>query len=176
MNLIPYRGITPIFDNTVFIADGVQLIGDVKIGQSSSIWYNAVLRGDLAPITIGSRTNLQDGVIAHVNTDQPLIIADDVSIGHAAIVHGCTIGSGSLIGMGAIILNGAHLEEFVLLGAGSLVTENCKLPSYTLAIGSPAKVIRELTDDDIERMKRTTRNYIEKGAEFLRAQRGVHES
>lgn len=161
-----YKGIQPDVHPSVFLASGVQLIGDVSIGAESSVWYNAVLRGDLAPIRIGRRTNIQDGCIGHVNTDQPLWIGDEVSIGHGAIVHGCRIGTGTLIGMGAIILNGADIGEYALIGAGSLVTENKQIPAYTLSLGSPAKVVRELTEQDLERMKRTMEGYVLKGKEF----------
>lgn len=161
-----YRGIQPDVHPSVFLAPGAQLIGDVSIGAESSVWYNAVLRGDLAPIRIGRRTNVQDGSIGHVNTDQPLWIGDEVSIGHGAIVHGCRIGTGTLIGMGAIILNGADIGEYALIGAGSLVTENKQIPAYTLSLGSPAKVVRELTEQDLERMKRTMEGYVLKGKEF----------
>ncbi|GAC43985.1 gamma carbonic anhydrase family protein [Paenibacillus popilliae] len=164
--IIPYKGIRPSLDPSVYIAEGAKLIGDVTVGPLSSVWFNAVLRGDLAPIQIGREVNLQDGVIGHVNTDQPLRIADRVSIGHGAIVHGCRIGTGTLIGMGAIVLNGAEIGEYALVGAGSVVTETNKLPAYTLSLGSPARVIRELTDEDLQRMKRTTDSYVVKGKEY----------
>ncbi|AZK47190.1 gamma carbonic anhydrase family protein [Paenibacillus lentus] len=164
--LLEYRGKRPIVDASVFVAEGVKLIGDVTVGKESSVWFNAVLRGDLAEIVIGERTNLQDGVIGHVNTGQPLIVEDDVSVGHAAIIHGCHIGKGTLIGMGAIILNGAALGEYALIGAGSLVTENTVIPPYTLVLGTPARVVRELTEADLQRMKLTTDSYVVKGKEY----------
>lgn len=163
---IPYQGIMPVVDASVYVAEGAKLIGDVTISAESSVWFNAVLRGDMAPIRIGRRANIQDGVIGHVNANQPLIVEDDVSVGHGAIIHGCRIGNGTLIGMGAIVLNGADIGEYALIGAGSVVTENKKVPAYTLSLGSPAKVIRELTDEDVERMKRTTKNYVVKGKEY----------
>ncbi|WHX47357.1 gamma carbonic anhydrase family protein [Paenibacillus woosongensis] len=164
--LLNYRGKRPALDASVFIAEGAKLIGDVTVGKDSSVWFNAVLRGDLAEIRIGERTNLQDGVIGHVNTGQPLIVENDVSVGHAAIIHGCHIGRGTLIGMGAIILNGAAIGEYALIGAGSLVTENTVIPAYTLALGSPARVVRELTEADLQRMKLTTDSYVVKGKEY----------
>jgi len=148
------------------MAEGAKLIGDLRMGEESSVWFNAVLRADLAPIIIGKRCNIQDNVVGHVNTDQPLIVGDDVSVGHTAIIHGCRIGTGSLIGMGAILLNGADIGEYTLIGAGSVVTENSKIPPYTLALGTPAKVIRELTDADLERMSRTSLGYVTKGIEY----------
>lgn len=164
--MIRYQGKLPVIDSSAFIAEGAKLIGDVSVGSEASIWYNAVLRGDLAEIVIGARTNIQDGVIGHVNTSQPLIVGDDVSVGHAAIIHGCRIGKGTLIGMGAIVLNGADIGEYALVGAGSLVTENTKIPPYTLSLGSPARVVRELTEDDLRRMRRTTESYVAKGKEY----------
>lgn len=164
--LIPYKGLVPHIHPTVYIGEGAKLIGDVTIGQEATVWFNAVLRGDLAPICIGNRTNIQDGVIGHVNSNQPLLVQDEVSVGHGAIIHGCRIGKGTLIGMGAIVLNGADIGEYALIGAGSIVTENKKIPAYTLSLGSPARVVRELTDDDLLRMKRTTDSYVVKGKEY----------
>lgn len=168
MIYIPYQGITPSVHPSVYVADGVKIIGDVTVGEQSSIWFNAVLRGDLAPIRIGNRCNIQDGVVGHVNTDQPLIVEDEVSVGHAAIIHGSHVGKGTLIGMGAIVLNGAEIGEYALIGAGSIVTENKKIPSYTLAMGTPAKVVRELTEQDLQRMNRTMESYVAKGGEYKR--------
>lgn len=164
--LLPYNKIVPAVHDSCYVAEGAKLIGDVSIGEKSTVWFNAVLRGDLAPIRIGHSCNVQDGVVGHVNTDQPLILADEVSVGHSAIIHGCTIGRGTLIGMGAIVLNGADVGEYALIGAGSIVTENKKIPSYTLSIGTPARVVRELTEDDLLRMRRTMESYVTKGIEY----------
>lgn len=164
--LIGYNGKMPQLDPSVYVAEGAKIIGDVQVGLDSSIWFNAVLRGDLAPIIIGSGCNIQDGTVGHVNKNQPLIVSDDVSVGHAAVIHGCSIGKGTLIGMGAIILNGAEIGEYALVGAGSIVTENKKIPPYTLSLGSPARVVRELTDDDLKRMVLTAQGYVTKGKEY----------
>ena len=164
--LIPYKGVMPKVHDDVYIAEGAKIIGDVAIAEKSTVWFNAVLRGDLAPIRIGHSCNIQDSVVGHLNTNQPLILDHEVSIGHAAIIHGCTIGRGTLIGMGAIVLNGADIGEYALIGAGSIVTENKKIPSYTLSIGSPAKVVRELTDSDLQRMRKTMESYVTKGIEY----------
>lgn len=161
-----YKGSNPQLHSSVFVADGARIIGDVQIEEESSVWFNAVLRADLAPITIGKRTNIQDGVVGHVNTDQPLIVGDDVSIGHGAIIHGCTIKQGALIGMGAIVLNGAVVGENTLVGAGSVVTENTSLPPNTLCFGTPARAVRTLDEDDLARLKRTSESYVLKGREF----------
>lgn len=163
---IPYNGILPKVDDSAYIADGVKLIGDVTVHAEASIWFNAVLRGDLAPVVIGRKTNIQDGSIGHVNDNQPLIVGDEVSVGHGAIIHGCHIGKGTLIGMGAIVLNGAEIGEYALVGAGSLVTENKKIPPYTMVLGSPARVVRELTEADLDRMRRTALSYVLRGGEY----------
>jgi len=163
---IPYKGIVPAFEKDCYVAEGARIIGDVSMGAFGTVWFNAVLRGDLAPIRIGERCNIQDNVVGHVNTDQPLILEDEVSVGHSAIIHGCKVGRGTLIGMGAIVLNGADIGEYALIGAGSIVTENKKVPSYTLSLGKPAKVVRELTDDDLQRMRRTMESYVTKGIEY----------
>lgn len=163
---IPYQGKLPQIDPSVYIAEGAKLIGDIEIGEQSTVWFNAVLRGDLAPIRIGSRCNIQDGVVGHVNTSQPLLLEDEVSVGHAAIIHGCSIGKGTLIGMGAIVLNGADIGEYALIGAGAIVTEHRVIPPYTLALGSPAKPVRELTEADLLRMKATWESYVLKGKEY----------
>lgn len=164
--LLPFKGKHPVVAESVFIAEGAKLIGDVQIGEKSSVWFNAVLRGDLAPIVIGHSCNIQDGTVGHVNTNQPLIVEDEVSVGHSAIIHGCRLGRGTLIGMGAIVLNGANIGEYALIGAGSIVTENNIIPPYTLSLGSPAKVVRELTEDDLLRMRRTMEGYVTKGVEY----------
>ncbi len=166
MMRIPYNGILPAIGATAYIAEGVKLIGDVTIGEEASVWFNAVLRGDLAPVVIGRGSNIQDGSIGHVNEKQPLLVGEDVSVGHNAIIHGCRIGRGTLIGMGAIVLNGADIGEYALVGAGSLVTENKTIPPYTLAMGSPARVVRELTQADLDRMRRTSEGYILRGKEY----------
>lgn len=163
---IPYKEVLPAVDPSVFVADGAKIVGDVELNEYCSVWYNAVLRGDLAPIRIGKGTNIQDGVIGHVNTGEPLIVGERVSVGHGAIIHGCTIHNGALIGMGAILLNGSEVGEFTLVGAGSLVTENTVLPPYTLVLGTPARPVRELNERDLERMRRTAENYVRKGREY----------
>lgn len=165
--LITYMKTSPKLAKQVYIAEGAKIIGDVKLGEESTVWFNSVLRGDLAPIIIGAKTNIQDNVVGHVNANQPLIVHEEVSVGHSAIIHGCTINRGSLIGMGAIVLNGAEIGEYALIGAGAVVTENFKIPPYTLSLGTPAKVVRELTEVDLERMKRTMDSYVIKGYEYM---------
>lgn len=163
---IAYGKYIPRTAETVYVAEGAKLVGDVTVGQHSSIWFNAVLRGDLAPVIIGNRCNIQDGAVGHVAEALPLVLGNDISVGHSAIIHGCRIGSGTLIGMGAIVLNGAEIGEYALIGAGSIVTENKIIPPFTLSLGSPAKVIRELTEQDLLRMKRTSESYVNKAQEY----------
>ena len=127
---------------------GAVLVGNVTVGDESSIWYNAVVRGDQAEIVIGSGTNIQDGAVVHCSTGYPCHIGNSVSIGHNAVVHGCTIGHNTLVGMGACIMNGAVIGEDCLIGAGSLVTQGKVIPDGMLVLGSPAKVIRPLTEEE----------------------------
>jgi carbonic anhydrase/acetyltransferase-like protein (isoleucine patch superfamily) len=157
----------PEIDPTAYIASGAKLIGDVLIGKHSSVWFNCVLRGDCDTIRIGDKVNIQDGTVCHADEGIPLTVEDEVSVGHMAIIHGCTIGRGALIGMGAIVMNRAQIGEYALIAAGSLVPEGKVIPPRTLAMGSPAKVVRELTDSDIEKMKKTTRSYMERAQVYL---------
>lgn len=139
----------PSVDQSAFIAEGVILKGDITIGRDAGIWYNAVLRGDENSITIGEETNIQDNATVHCSPGFPLVIGKGVTVGHACIVHGCTIGDNTLIGMGTIILNGARIGANCIIGAGSLVTQNTEIPDGHMAFGSPARVIRALTDEEI---------------------------
>ncbi|HHV63689.1 MAG TPA: gamma carbonic anhydrase family protein [Peptococcaceae bacterium] len=173
--LIPYQGHTPLIGENVYIAEGAQLIGKVQVGDLSSIWFNCVLRGDLSSITIGKRTNIQDLTLIHVNSGQPVIIEDDVSVGHSCVLHGCKIGKGSLIGMGAIILNDSVIGENCLVAAGSLIPERKVFPPNTLIMGSPAKVVRELTPEEIANIHQTSQRYMERAQEYLRNSKKVKE-
>lgn len=164
---IDYLGKSPSIGEDVYIAEGANVIGDVTIGNRSSVWFNAVLRGDIAPIIIGSNVNIQDLSMIHVNTDQPTVIEDNVSVGHGCILHSCTLRKGCLIGMGAIILNESEIGENSLVAAGSLIPERKKYPPNTLIMGSPAKVIRELTQEEIAANHRTCNNYILRCREYL---------
>jgi carbonic anhydrase/acetyltransferase-like protein (isoleucine patch superfamily) len=136
----------PSIDGSVFRAPGSVVVGDVEIGRESSIWYNVVVRADVAPVRIGSRTNIQDGSILHADPGFPCIIGDDVTVGHKAIVHGATVGNGALIGMGAILLNGAEIGEEAIVAAGAVVTEGTIVAPGTLVAGIPAKEKRALDE------------------------------
>ena len=148
-------------DSSAWVAPGAFVLGDVEVGKDCGIWYNAVLRGDIAAIKIGDRTNVQDNAVIHVDFDKPAIIGNDVTIGHGAIVHGCTIGDNSLIGMGAIVLNGAEIGENCIIGAGALVTQNKKIPAGSMAFGNPAKVIRQLTQEEIDGITYNAKVYVD---------------
>ena len=161
--LIAYDGITPDVHSTVFVAPGAMLIGDVTIGEESSIWFNSVLRGDLEPIRIGCRTNVQDGAVIHMDKEIPCVIGDDVTIGHGAILHSCTIGNEALIGMGAILLTGSVIGERAIVAAGALIREGQEIPPGSLAVGVPAKVLREVTEAELERVRHGKDDYVERG-------------
>ncbi len=162
MGIITYKGITPTIDPSVFIADGVHIIGDVEIGKDSSVWYNTVIRGDVNFIRIGERTNIQDNTVVHVtNKKFPTHIGSNVTIGHSAVIHACTINDYSLIGMGAIVLDDAKIGPFALVAAGAVVTMGMVIPEGMLAAGVPAKIVRTLTDDEKKFLIKSAQNYIE---------------
>ena len=166
-----------MLDSTVFIADGARVVGDVEIGEQSSVWFNAVVRGDTSTVRIGARTNIQDGAVVHTDTGKPCAIGDDCTIGHNAVVHGCTIGNGSLIGMGAIVLSGAMIGDESLVAAGALIPEGKEFPPRSLLVGSPAKLVRALGDDEVDRLiRRGVGTYLrlarEYSSELDRSERG----
>lgn len=158
-----YKDAHPSIHQTAFIAHDATIIGDVSIDEYSSVWFKTVIRGDVAPTTIGKRVNIQDLSLIHQSPDLPVLIEDDVTIGHQVTLHAATIRSNALIGMGSIILDGAEIGENAYIGAGSLVPPGKKIPPHTLAFGSPAKVVRELTDADYDEMDRIRVSYFEKG-------------
>src|SRR6478736_2598167 len=151
---------TPSIDATAFVADGARIVGDVSLAAGSSVWYNAVLRGDSAQIVIGPGSNLQDNVSVHVDAAHPVVIGSKVSVGHNAVVHGCTIGDGSLVGMGAVILSGADIGPGCLIAGGAVVLEGTVIPSGSLVAGVPAKVRRELTADERAGLIRNAEIYL----------------
>lgn len=157
----PFKGKSPDLHPSAFIADGVQIVGDVRIGSDSSVWYNSVLRGDINSVIIGERTNIQDCSVLHVTAELPVRIGSDVTVGHRAIVHGCTVGDCCLIGMGAVILDNASIGPESLVAAGAVVLQNAVIPGGVLVAGVPAKVIRPLTSDEIENIKASARNYVQ---------------
>jgi carbonic anhydrase/acetyltransferase-like protein (isoleucine patch superfamily) len=159
--LRPHRGRLPVVHRTAYVDASAQVIGDVEIGADSSIWMNAVVRGDVNSIRIGQRSNVQDGSVVHVmHETHPTRIGDDVTIGHAAVVHGCTVGNRVLVGMRATILNGAVIGDDTIIAAGSLVTEGAVIPSRSLVMGSPGKVRRTLSDADVASILEYAANYV----------------
>jgi carbonic anhydrase/acetyltransferase-like protein (isoleucine patch superfamily) len=164
-----YEGKRPRMGERVFVAENATLIGDVELGNDCSIWYGTVLRGDVHFISVGSRTNIQDNCVVHVtNGTHPAVIAEEVTIGHGVIVHGCTIKRGALIGMGSRVLDGAVVGEQALVGAGALVPEGMHVPPRTLAVGVPARVKRPLTDEELARLDRSWRHYVDYKEIYLR--------
>ncbi len=158
---IEVRGCKPVWGEDCFVAPNATLVGDVVIGRHSSVWFNAVLRGDVMPIRIGDECNLQDGVIVHGTFNKAATnIGHRVSIGHGAILHGCTIGDEVLVGMGALVMDGARVGANCLLGAGTLVTEGVQIPAGSLVLGRPGKVVRSLRADEIEKLKQSADNYL----------------
>ncbi len=164
--IYPYKDKTPQIDDTAFIADFATVTGDVTIGAGSSVWFNTVIRGDVAPTTIGKNTNIQDLSMLHQSPGNPLVLEDDVTIGHQVTLHSCVVRKGALVGMGSIILDGAEIGEGAFIGAGSLVAQGKKIPPGTLAFGRPAKVVRELNEADKKDMERIVREYAEKAAYY----------
>lgn len=163
-----YRGITPSVATSAFIEDTAVVIGDVAIGSESSVWFNAVIRGDVHSIRIGHRTNIQDLCLLHVTHDtHPLTLGDDITVGHHVVLHGCTIHDRVLIGMGAIIMDGAVIEEDCVIGAGALITRNIHIHSRSLVMGSPAKVNRLLTDAEVQWIKESAANYIRYAQQYV---------
>lgn len=158
-----YKKYKPEIHDSVFIANNATVIGDVKIDEDCSIWFQTVIRGDVAPTRIGKRVNIQDLSLIHQSPDMPVIIEDDVTVGHQVTLHACTIRKNALVGMGSLILDGAEIGEGAFVGAGSLVTPGTKIPPNTLALGRPARVVRELTDKDLAEMKRIRESYVERG-------------
>lgn len=159
---------TPTLGREVYIARGAVVIGAVTLGDHSSVWYNAVLRGDIERIVVGHHSNIQDNAVIHLADDLPCLIGDYVTVGHGAIVHACTVGNESLIGMGATVLDGAVVGDQCLIGAGSLVTPGKKIPPGSLVMGVPGKVIKELTVEERGNLKHWAQKYVDNGAYCLR--------
>lgn len=156
-----------------YIAPGAQVIGDVRMAEGSSIWFNAVLRADNEPIALGAGSNIQDGCVCHVDPGFPLTIGANVTVGHMALLHGCTIGEGSLVGMGAVILNGAKIGKDCLIGANALITEGKEIPDRSLVMGQPGKVIRTLDDAAMAGVHKAAEHYRARQAQFTSGLRPI---
>jgi carbonic anhydrase/acetyltransferase-like protein (isoleucine patch superfamily) len=165
--IIKYKEFTPTIGNHVFIAPTAVIIGDVTIGDGASVWFNAVLRGDMAPIKIGANTNIQDNCTVHTDFGKPAIIGDHVTVGHNAVVHGCTIEDDCLVGIGAVVLNEAHVMEQTIVAAGSVVREGARFGPRQLVAGIPAKLKKELADLPMDRFERSAREYLTLAGSYL---------
>lgn len=156
----------PEIDPSAFVADTATVLGKVTLGANASVWFGATLRGDNERITIGANSNVQEGTVMHTDPGYPLDIGNNVTVGHQAMLHGCTVGDGSLIGIQAVVLNGARIGKGCLVGAGALVTEGKEFPDHSLILGSPAKVVRTLTQEDVLRLEGTAAGYVARGQLF----------
>jgi carbonic anhydrase/acetyltransferase-like protein (isoleucine patch superfamily) len=152
-----------------WVAESATVIGDVTLEEDASIWFGAVLRGDNEPVRIGRGSNIQDACVLHTDPDYPLVIGAGCTIGHRAILHGCTIGENSLVGMGATVLNGARIGRNCLIGAASLITEGKEIPDNSLVVGAPGKVVRQLTDAEIAGLRRSAEHYVENARRYAQA-------
>lgn len=168
MTVYALEGVSPTLpaSGQYWVAPNAAVIGKVTLGEDVSIWYGAVLRGDNEPIILGDRTNIQEHVMIHTDPNFPCTVGSDCTVGHRAILHGCTLGANTLIGMGAIVLNGARVGDNCLIGAGALVSEGKEIPDNSLVLGMPGKIVREVTEDQIANTKRAGANYAAKWKRF----------
>jgi carbonic anhydrase/acetyltransferase-like protein (isoleucine patch superfamily) len=175
MPIYELDGIAPELDeaDSIWIAPDASVIGNVKLGKGAGIWFGAVLRGDNELISIGAGSNIQEHSMLHTDPGYPLTVGEGCTVGHRAILHGCTVGDNSLIGMGAIVLNGARIGANSLVGAGALVTEGKEFPDNSLIIGSPAKAVRTLDADAMQRLRGSALNYVANGARFKKGMKTV---
>lgn len=164
--LINFNGNKPKIDPTVFVAPGAKIIGEVEIGAETTIWFNAVLRGDEGLIKIGNRCSIQDNSTIHLYEDAPVIIEDEVTVGHNVILHGCKVGKRSIIGMGSSILDHVEIGEECIIGANTLIPPGKKIPPRSLVVGSPGKVVRELNQSDLDMIQLSIDTYVQKGYDY----------
>ncbi len=172
MAIYELDGITPRIADSAWVADSAQVMGNVELGEQVGVWFGTVIRGDTEVIRIGARSNIQDASVLHADIGKPLTIGEDVTVGHMVMLHGCTIGDGSLIGIGAVVLNGAKIGKGCLVGAGSLVTENKEFPDGSMIMGSPAKVVRQLTEEQIAGLRLGAQGYVGNAKRF---REGLHK-
>lgn len=164
--VLPFGGVWPRVADDAFLAPGAVVVGDVEIGPGASVWFNATLRGDVAPIRIGRGSNVQDNAVLHVDAGQPCLLGEDVTVGHGAIVHGCTVGNGVTIGMGAIVLSRSTVGEGAIVAAGAVVAEDGVVEPGMLVMGVPARPKRALTDEERERSVENARRYVRNAARY----------
>lgn len=166
MALFELDGVSPQLADTAWVADNAQVIGNVKLGADASVWFGVTARGDTESISIGQGSNVQDGSVLHADVGLPLVVGDNVTVGHKVMLHGCTIGDETLIGIGAIVLNGAKIGKNCVVGAGALVTEGKAFPDGSMIIGSPAKAVRQLTPEQMEGLRLSAKHYIENAQRY----------
>ena len=166
MAIYELDGVAPQVAASSWVADSAQVMGKVVLGADASVWFGTVVRGDTEAITIGAGSNVQDASVLHADAGQPLLIGERVTVGHKVMLHGCTIGDESLIGIGAVVLNGAKIGKHCLVGAGSLVTEGKEFPDGSMILGSPARVVRQLTPEQIEGLRNSARGYMDNARRF----------
>jgi len=165
-----YGDLEPRLAPTAWVAPGAVVVGDVELGADSSVWYGAVVRGDVERITIGARSNVQDGAVVHVTRDRfPTHVGDEVTVGHRAVVHGCVVGDGALVGIGAIVLDGARVGEGALIGAGAVVPPGCEVEPYGVAVGIPARVVRHLDEEERRTQRLRTLSYVDTARRHARS-------
>jgi len=165
--ILPWNGTWPDIADDAFVAPGAVIVGNVTVGSQSSIWFNTAIRGDIAPITIGNRTSVQDNTVVHVNTDAPTVIGDDVTIGHSALVHGTTIHDGCLIGMGSLILSYSVIGKGAVIAAGALIPERFEVPAGAVMVGVPAKQRDALSDEQAERLAGIPGRYVRVSRQYI---------
>lgn len=161
-----FAGLRPDIADDVFVAPSASVIGDIRLLSGSSIWFGAVLRGDIETITVGHSSNVQDGTVMHTDPDNPCTLGDFVTVGHMAMLHGCSVGDGSLIGIGATLLNGSSVGRNCIVGAHTLITEGKRFPDGVLIMGTPGKVVRELGEEDFARMRANAERYVERARKY----------
>ena len=166
MAIYELDGITPRIADSAWVADSAQVMGNVELGEQVGVWFGTVIRGDTEVIRIGARSNIQDASVLHADIGKPLTIGQDVTVGHKVMLHGCTIGDGSLIGIGAVVLNGAKIGKGCLVGAGSLVTEGKEFPDGSMIMGSPAKVVRQLSQEQVTGLRLGAQGYVGNAKRF----------
>ena len=172
MAIYELDGIVPQISDSAWVADSAQVMGQVALADDANVWFGVVIRGDMDAIQIGKRTNIQDLSVLHADAGMPLTIGDDVTVGHHVMLHGCTVGDGSLIGIGAIVLNGAKIGKGCLVGAGSLVTEGKEFPDGSMIMGSPAKVVRQLSPEQLQGLLNSAEHYVDNARRF---RAGLHK-
>lgn len=166
MAIYEVDGKTPQISESAWVADSAQVMGDVVLGDAASVWFGSVVRGDTARLSIGARTNIQDHCVLHADVGIPLSLGEGVTVGHSVVLHGCTVGDESLIGIGAVVLNGARIGRHCLVGAGALVTEGKEFPDGSMILGSPARLVRTLTPEQIQGLKDSAAHYVENAQRF----------